>query len=99
YRELNIPNPPTITVQPSPLAHTQSVNTAISYSVTATNPANSGPLTYQWLKNGVPIPNATNATLGFASLAVTDTGIYSVDPANHGGGATSAPVYLTVTNV
>jgi len=99
YREFNIPTPPTITVQPSPLATTQSVNTAISFSVAATNPANSGPLTYQWLKNGVPIPGATSDTLAFASLAVTDTGIYSVDPANNGGATLSAQVSLTVTNV
>jgi len=96
YREFNIPNPPTITLQPGPLAITQAVNTAISFSVTATNPANSGPLIYQWLKNGVPIPNATNDTLVFVSLKASDSGTYTVDPANNGGGVASLPFVLVV---
>jgi len=100
YRDLNIPNEvPTITAQPGPLAQTNIVHTTVSYTVAATNPANSGPLVYQWRKNGVAIPLATNATLTLADLKVTDSGLYSVTPANNGGGTPSVVLALGVTNI
>jgi len=36
----------------------------------------SGPITFQWLKDGVAIPNATNDTLAFPKLMESDTGAY-----------------------
>jgi len=100
YRDLHIPNElPTITAQPGPASQRVIVHSAVSYSVTATNPANSGPLVYQWLKNGVPIPTATNASLTLTDLKVVDSGTYTVTPANNGGGTPSVALVLVVTNI
>jgi hypothetical protein len=37
-----------------------------------------GPLTYQWLKNGVNLPGATNTTLVLTNLQTTNAGAYSL---------------------
>lgn len=43
-----------------------------SVSITATF-SSTTPVTYQWLKDGVPIPNATNTTLTLNNLQISDT--------------------------
>ena len=53
--------------------------------------------TFQWLKNGVAIPGATNATLPLSNIALADAGSYSVALTNSLGSATSAAATLTVT--
>jgi hypothetical protein len=98
YRNIHIPNVPTILVQPAPATQTLPLFASASYSVTVSNPSDGGPLTYQWQKNGVSIPGATAATLSFASLAAADSGIYTVLAGNDGGAVISAPVSLTVSN-
>ncbi len=55
------------------------------------------PFTYQWLRNGAAIAQATGATLALASAATTDTGIYSVIVSNGLGSTTSGGVALTVS--
>jgi hypothetical protein len=55
-----------------------------------------GPFTYQWLHDGVSIPNATNAVLTLTDLAITDAGNYSVIVANSFGSVTSGSAMLTV---
>jgi pectin methylesterase-like acyl-CoA thioesterase len=82
---------PTITAQPT--NKTVAAGSPASFSVAATglpNPA------YQWRKNGVNIPGATNATLSIASAALADNGTYSVAAANSAGQVTSANAVLTV---
>jgi len=54
----------------------------LALTVTATGTA---PLTYQWAKDGVDITGATSATYNIASLAVTNTGIYTVTVRNAKG--------------
>jgi hypothetical protein len=41
---------------------------------------------YQWYKDGVAIDGATGATLGIASLGVSDVGLYQVEVSNSPGG-------------
>lgn len=59
--------------------------------------AGSGNISYQWLRNGVEIGGATNASFTLASASVSNNGsVYSVR-ARHAGGATeSAAAMLTV---
>jgi hypothetical protein len=45
----------------------------------------SGPLTYQWFKNGAPIAGGTNASLIFYSVSAGDAGSYALSVSNSFG--------------
>lgn len=51
---------------------------------------------FQWSKNGTAIPGATGAQLVIASLALADSGAYTVTAKNELGAATSDKYVLTV---
>jgi hypothetical protein len=55
------------------------------------------PLTYQWLRNDVQIPNATNRTLSFSPVGLTNEGTYTVRVENNMGSSVSLPASLSVT--
>lgn len=55
-----------------------------------------GPFTYEWLFNGVPIPNATQPTLPLSNIKSTQTGSYSAHVSNTDGSISSSPAKLTV---
>jgi hypothetical protein len=44
--------------------------------------AGSGPITYQWFKNGSPIPDATNAAYSISLVQAADAGNYFVEVSN-----------------
>lgn len=54
------------------------------------------PLSYQWRKNGVPIPGATSANLIFRANSVYDAGAYDVVVTNSAGSATSRRATLAM---
>ena len=54
------------------------------------------PLSYQWFDNFNPIAGATNASLVFASVQLTNKGIYSVTVTSVNGSAPSDPALLMV---
>ena len=54
------------------------------------------PITFQWVKNGVAIPNKTNTTLSFGSADFSLTGNYQLMATNPAGGSGSTVVALTV---
>jgi hypothetical protein len=54
------------------------------------------PLTWQWLKNGVAIAGATNASYTIASAATTDSGTYRARATNSAGSADSNVVNIIV---
>jgi uncharacterized delta-60 repeat protein len=56
------------------------------------------PLSYEWRKDGVPIPGATNDQLVFAHSQFSDAGRYSVIVSNAEGSATSAEARLSVNS-
>jgi hypothetical protein len=56
------------------------------------------PILYQWLFNGAPIANATNATLSLTNVDSTRTGTYTVVVTTTAGTATSDQATLTLTN-
>ena len=57
----------------------------------------SGTLTYQWRKNGTPIPNAVLPYLNFDVLSLADAGMYDVVITNSKGPVTSQQARLDVT--
>jgi alpha-tubulin suppressor-like RCC1 family protein len=83
---------PSITSPPS--SRSSVVGQSITLSVTA---AGTPTPTYQWLRNGIPVPNASSATLTINSLKTTDSGGYSVVVTNSAGSAVSSAGTLTVT--
>jgi Concanavalin A-like lectin/glucanases superfamily/Bacterial Ig domain/Immunoglobulin domain/Immunoglobulin I-set domain len=54
------------------------------------------PLSYQWVKNGLNLPNATNSTLSLSNVTIADAATYSVFVSNSGGVRVSDLVTLTV---
>lgn len=56
----------------------------------------SGPLTYQWRKEGLGIPGATNNNLELVNLKSEDGGWYDLVARNPMGSVTSAPALLTL---
>jgi pectate lyase len=55
------------------------------------------PISYQWNKNGTPIPGATSSTLNLSNVQTTDDGSYTLTATNSVGGTNSNPAQLTVT--
>jgi len=55
-----------------------------------------GPLSYQWRRNGIALPGATNASLTLNGLGRSDTAGYSVLVMNAAGAVASAVATLTV---
>lgn len=54
----------------------------------------SGPVTYQWMKNGANIEGATNATLNYQAGSGDDDASFTVKVTDKSGSTTSAPAYL-----
>jgi hypothetical protein len=77
-----------------PANQTVAVGQTATFNVTATG---TGPLTYQWYKNGVAIPGATSNTYTTPPGASGDTGaVFTVTVSGPAGSATSGPATLTV---
>jgi predicted alpha-1,2-mannosidase len=57
------------------------------------------PFNYYWLLNGMAITSATNSTLQFTNLQITDSGNYSVVISNVFGSATSSVVTLNILSL
>jgi hypothetical protein len=86
------PVPPSITTQPADVTVTEP-NSA-TFSVVAIGDP---PITYQWRRNGVPIPGATSATYVLGPTTMADHGAqFDVVVTNDVGTVTSAPATLTV---
>jgi hypothetical protein len=54
------------------------------------------PITYQWTKNGAPLPGETNAVLQLTNLTFSATGIYQLNATNSLGSTASSLATLTV---
>ncbi|ADV84304.1 beta-1,3-glucanase family protein [Terriglobus saanensis] len=83
---------PTITAQPA--SQTVTAGVTVTFTVAATG---TGALSYQWLKNGVPISGANSASYVTPVLAIADSGTsYSVTVTDAIGSVASNPAILTV---
>jgi hypothetical protein len=83
------PTAPSITSQPSTLI--------VPYrgsGVVAVGATGSGPLSYQWSKDGAVLPGATLPVLDFSIVAEQDVGTYSVTITNGMGSVTSRAVSI-----
>jgi hypothetical protein len=55
-----------------------------------------GPLAYQWFKDGSTVQDATNATLSFSSMQATNAGLYSAVVTSALGTVTNPPAQVIV---
>src|SRR5271167_2340483 len=89
---LTVQTPPVIVTPPA--SQTVALGQPATFSVTASG---TGPLTYQWYKNGTAISGATSSTYTTAASAVGDNGAtYTVVVTGPAGSATSNAATLTV---
>ncbi|MCX6902404.1 MAG: hypothetical protein NTW03_02760, partial [Verrucomicrobia bacterium] len=82
------------------LSPPQDRNVTVTYSSNLFTPVVCGlpPLTYEWRKNGMNLPGATNSTLLLPNVASNDSGAYSVVISHPGESVTSTPpATLTVS--
>jgi hypothetical protein len=84
---------PVITSQPQ--SRTVVAGSTVTFSVGASG---SPVLSYQWRRNGVPIPGATSATLTLSNVQQSEAGAYSVVVSNSAGSVTSADATLSIIN-
>jgi poly(3-hydroxybutyrate) depolymerase len=79
----------------NPADQTLTAGQPVSFTVTATG---TGPLSYQWRKNGVNIAGATTASLSIPAAISADSGAsFTVVVTSGAGSATSTRATLTVT--
>jgi pectate lyase len=57
----------------------------------------SGPISYQWMKDGVAVSNATSATLMLTNVQISDAGSYTLTASNSVAVVRSDPAILSVT--
>ena len=88
---LTVLTPPTLTSQPASRVVYVGTNTTLSVSATG-----SGTLTYQWNKNGMPVSDATNASLALNNLQLTDSGNYTVTVTGSEASITTQPARVSV---
>ncbi len=93
-----------------PTNETAAAGGTVTFTVNATgietaNPTTAGdasiivPLSYQWLKNGTVLTDATNSTLTITNVQRSDVANYSVVVTNLAGSVTSSVAALTVTGL
>ncbi|HET6406289.1 MAG TPA: immunoglobulin domain-containing protein, partial [Chthoniobacteraceae bacterium] len=66
----------------------------LTFQVSATG---TGPITYQWRKNGTAISGETEATLTFTSISAANSGNYTCSVTNPAGTVTTAAAEITVS--
>ncbi len=76
---------PIFTLQP--ISRTIASGTTVAFPAAATS---TKPLTYQWFKNCIPIPGATNSTYTIVNAQSSDVGAYSVQARRSTGFTTSS---------
>ena len=82
---------PWITGQPA--SQSRELGQSVTFSVAA---AGAAPLEYQWWKDGVALPQASNAVLVLTNLQWSDAGRYTLVVSNPYGSVTSAVAQLLV---
>jgi hypothetical protein len=84
--------PPVIVQQPVDISAVEGMTTNISVVVSSATA-----LTFQWRLNGVSVPGATNSTLVFPAIQLSEAGTYTVSAFNDGGAVFSTSAVVTVS--
>jgi len=84
---------PAITLQPQ--TQTVTAGAAVTFTTAASGTPAPG---FQWQKNSVNLPGATNSSYTIATTVADDAGAYRVIATNSAGAATSNPATLTVNS-
>jgi len=91
---LEAPPLPTITTQPQSITTNLAANVSFTVSATGTNG-----VWYQWQKDGVNLPNATNSAYNITNVQPPYIGNYDVVVTGYGGSITSSVASLSISNV
>ncbi len=90
----------TVIAPPVFIAQPKGCSVPIGLPVTLNGAADSSvPFGYQWLLNGVPVPNANSPTLSISNLTASDFGNYQLVALNIAGATTSSVAPVTVGTV
>jgi hypothetical protein len=81
------------TILTPPVGQTATVGDTITFTAAAQGTA---PLSYQWEKNGVAIPNQTTLSLTLNNVTAADSGFYSILVSNSAGSTNSPAAALNV---
>ena len=84
--------PPTITTQPVSQSALEGDTVVLTADATG-----SGPLAFQWSKDGAPVAGATGRTLTLANVHLADSGAFAVTVSNAAGTVTSNVATLVVS--
>jgi uncharacterized delta-60 repeat protein len=90
-RLLDSDTPVTFTQQPS--GSTLTAGGTLNLSGAATSPT---PISYQWLRNGLPVAGATSASFTKTGVAVADAGVYQLQASNTAGSFLSNAALVVV---
>lgn len=91
---VRVKEPPQITQQSQ--SQTVAPGARVDLSVQATGEP---PLSYQWYRNGVPLPGATDARYVIANASTSDEGTYICVVTNECGADTSDPIVIRLTGI
>jgi|WetSurMetagenome_2_1015567.scaffolds.fasta_scaffold00017_17 PKD repeat protein len=89
----------TVRLKPANATVTPAFDTLLvggSVTFTVNTPVGTAPFTFQWLHNGVVVPNQNAKTYAIASAVISDSGGYSATVTNAAGATTSSRAYLVV---
>ena len=84
-----------VVITTQPLSQTLNAGANFSLAAAATGTV---PRTYQWRRNGVPLPGATNAMFTLGSAQNADSGLYSVLVTNCAGNVASSNAVISIAN-
>jgi hypothetical protein len=87
-----VATPPTVVNQPA--NHTNSLGDMVLLSA---NVFGNQPMSYQWLSNGMVVPNQTNSTLELYTLTSPGTNFYSLFATNSAGSNTTSVASVVVS--
>ena len=88
--------PPLPVIASQPQSVSTNLGSAVNFSVSATG---TNGVWFQWLKDGVPLPNATNNLLALTNVQPPNIGDYTAIVTGYGGSLTSSVASLSISNI